>query len=209
MKFMLFRKLLPLLAAFVVLSVHPASAQLAIYGTFQGQRFGGITCPSFASPCANNNGHVQPYGGSFGAFYDFRDVGPVRLGLDLRGDVLDTNKRGDSSAGGSDIVREYGVLAGVRGGFRTPIRWLLPYAEVAGGYSRSNASGLYTTTTTVNNAVSPPVTTTSLSFNPETYNSYPLFEGFVGLDIRVASFLDIRAVELGGGAAFGSAPPAI
>ena len=207
MKFMLFRKLLPLLAVFALGLVRPATAQIGVYATFKGQRLGGVTCPSFAAPCGNNDGRVQPYGGNFGVYYDFRDEGPVRLGLDVRGDVLSSNKRGDSSAGGVGILREYAVLAGVRGSVRTPIPWLHPYAEVAGGYTRNNSNGTYTTTTSTNTTSG--VTTSSVSFNPEQYSNYALFEGFVGLDVRVLPFLDIRAVELGAGEAFGSVPIAV
>ena len=202
---MLLRKLPLLLVPFALLCSNSARAQLGIYGTVTGQRFGGITCPTFASPCGDNNGHVQPYGGSFGAFYDLRSYGPVRLGVDARGDVLTSNKRADSSGGGRGSVRQYDVLAGVRGSVRTPITWLHPYAEVAGGYSRNNASGLYTNTTTVNNTVTPPTSLASSSFNPNLYNNYALVKGFVGLDIKIASFLDVRLIELGAGEAFGSA----
>lgn len=207
MKLMSFRKLLPLLAVFVLGLVRPASAQFGVYATFKGQRLGGVACPSFAAPCANNGGRVQPYGGNFGGFYDFRNVGPVRLGVDVRGDVLSSNKRGDSSAGGVGLVREYAVLAGVRGSVRTPISWLHPYAEVAGGYTRNNSNGVYTTTTNTNTVTG--LSTTSVFFNPEVYSNYALLEGFVGLDIRILPNLDLRAVELGAGEAFGSVPTAV
>lgn len=204
---MLFRKLLPLLVVFTLGLIRPANAQVGIYGTFKGQYLGGVTCPSSEAPCANNNGRVQPYGGNFGVFYDFRDAGPVRLGVDVRGDVLSSNKRADSSAGGVGLVRQYAVLAGVRGSVHTPISWLHPYAEIAGGYTRNNSNGLYTTTTNTNTVAG--VTGTSVSFNPELYSNYALFEGLIGLDVRVLPYLDIRAIEFGAGEAFGSVPTAV
>lgn len=206
MNFMLFRKLLPLFAAFAFIYVNPARAQFAVYGTADGGTFGGITCPTFAAPCAQPGGHVKPYGGTFGMYYDFRDLGPVRVGLDLRGDVLATNKRADSSAGARDIYRQYTALAGVRGSMHTPISWLFPYAEIAGGYTRNNGSGLYTETTTTYSGATPPIQETSVSFNPERYANYALFKGFVGVDVRILPWLEIRAIEFGAGEAFGSTP---
>lgn len=201
---MLFRKLLLPLAVLFLSSFGSASAQLGVYGMFNGQRFGGVTCPTFASPCAAGSGHVQDYGGTFGAFYDFRNIGKVRIGADARGDVLTSNKRADSSAGGPGIVRQYAVMGGIRGTFPTPIPWLHPYAEIAVGYTRNNANGVYTYTTLVNNSISPSTSGTSLSFNPSVYTSQPLVKGMVGLDVRVLPFIEIRAIELGLGEAFGS-----
>jgi hypothetical protein len=183
-----------------------AHAQLGVYGTVTGSWFGGVTCPSYAAPCASNDGKVRPFGGSFGGYYDFHTWGPVRLGADLRGDILTTNKRADSSAGGRNIVREFDFLGGVRGSFKTPKRWLHPYAEIAGGYSRNNSSGLYTNTITINNTVVPPISTSILTYDPSAYTNYTVIKGFVGVDLNVLPYLDIRAIELGEGGAFGSTP---
>jgi hypothetical protein len=179
-----------------------ANAQLGIYATATGNWFGGVACPSFASPCAESDGKVKPFGGNFGAYYDYRNFGPIRWGFDARGAIQSSNKRADSSAGGPGIVRNYEFLAGVRGTFKTPVRWLHPYAEIAGGITRNNASGLYTITTNETQ----PATQTSVSFNPQDYTVYPMIKGYVGLDIPLLSWLSFRAVELGAGGAFGSAP---
>ncbi len=189
-----------------LLSSVAARGQLGIYATANGNWFGGITCPSYASPCAETDGRVKPFGGNFGAYYDFRSYGPVRFGVDARGAVTGSNKRADSSAGGGNVVREYEVLGGLRATFRTPVHWLRPYAEIAGGFSRNNASGLYTDTVTVNNNLTPPLTQSSVSYNAATYNRYALVKGFVGLDIPLLPYLSLRPIEIGMGGAFGSAP---
>lgn len=179
-----------------------ANAQLGIYATATGDWFGGITCPSYASPCAESDGKVKPFGGNFGAYYDWRHYGPVKLGFDARGAVQSSNKRADSSAGGPGIVKNYEFLGGVRGTFHTPIKWLHPYGEILGGISRNNASGLYTYTVTNGTNPTPPV----LSYNPQNYSVYGVIKGFAGLDIPLLPYLSFRAVELGFGGAFGTAP---
>ncbi len=183
-----------------------ANAQVGIFATATGSWFGGVTCPSFAVPCAETDGKVKPFGGNFGAYYDLRTYGPIRLGFEARGALETSNKRADSGAGGPGIVKNYEGLGGVRGTFRTPIHWLHPYAEFAGGIARNNASGLYTNTVTTNNNLKPPVTQTVLSYNPSSYSNYGVLKGFVGLDIPLLPFLSFRAIELGLGGAFGSAP---
>ena len=182
-----------------------ANAQLGVYATATGNWFRGINCPSFASPCADTGGKVRPFGGNFGAYYDFRNFGPIRFGVDARGSIESSNKRGDSAAGGPGIVKHYEGLGGVRGTFRTPVRWLRPYAEIAGGFARNNANGLYTNTITTNNTLNPPLTQSTLSFNPASYTEYGLVKGFVGLDIPLLPWLSFRAVELGAGTAIGTA----
>ncbi len=207
---MSFRKVLFFGVAMVLGLAGSAHAQLGVYATYSGDRFTGVTCPSYAAPCGTNDGVVKPYGATVGAFYDFKNVGPVRLGIDLRGDLLRADKRADSSAGGTDIVRQYGLLSGVRGTFHTPKRWLRPYAEIAGGYTRNNDIGQYTittTTTTFSPQTTPPsapIVTNALSYNPTINSNYALVKGFVGVDIAIFPFLDLRAIELGEGEAFGA-----
>ena len=59
--------------------VSAAHAQFAVYGTVVGERVRGFTC---ATICASTDGSERPYGGSFGAFYNFRTYGPMRLGVE-------------------------------------------------------------------------------------------------------------------------------
>src|ERR1700761_3039291 len=166
-----------------------AKAQLGVYAPATGNWFGGVTCPSFASPCAETDGKVKPFGGNFGVYYDWRKYGPIRLGFDARGAVETSNKRADSSAGGPGIVRNYEFLGGVRGPFKTPIKWLHPFAEVMVGFARNNASGLYTNTITINNNLKPPVTQSAVTYDPSSYATYGLIKGFAGLDIPLLPYL--------------------
>lgn len=199
------RKLLPLSAVLCVFAVPSARAQLGVYGMVTGQRFGGIDCPAIVGgPCASSGGHASGYGGTFGALYDFRTIGPARLGVDVRSDILTSNKRADSSAGGVGIFRQYAVMGGARASFATPISWLRPYAEILVGYTRNNASGLYTQTANTNTTTTPPTTVSSVNYNPSVYASQPLLKGLVGADVHLAPHFDLRAIELGLGEVFGS-----
>jgi hypothetical protein len=117
----------------------------------------------------------------FGAYYDFRSIGPIRLGVDLRGSVLNSNKSATTYASSVDLVRQYSALGGLRGEFKTPFRWLHPYAQLSGGLMHSNAASTVFTT----------------------YQNYTQLEGFAGADVTLMPFLDLRAIELGAGEAFG------
>lgn len=164
-----------------LLSSIAVRAQLGVYGTVTGERMGGFTCTDAQGMCASSGGVVRPYGATFGAYYDFRSIGPVRLGVDLRGSVLNSNKSATTYASSTDAVRQYAVLGGVRGEFKMPVRWLRPYAQVSAGYGRTNAA----------------------STVPTQYAQYTQVQGFVGADIPLLPMLDLRAIELGAGEIFG------
>jgi hypothetical protein len=181
-----------------------AHAQLGVYGMYSVNQNTGVQCLSLApNNCSNgtagrsfisagsygspSTGHVNPQGLSGGIYYDFKTYGPVRLGVDLRGGDAHSNKSGASSSGGSDSTRASYFLAGVRGSIHTPISWLKPYAQVSVGYSRSDV------TEPANTAVSPGTSTVP----PRYFDDYLQYEGFVGADVKVLPFLDLRAIELG------------
>ena len=183
---MLFRKSLPLFAALALLVSPAARAQLAVYGTVTGERLSGLTCLDATGVCASTGGVVRPFGGNFGGYYDFRNVGPVRFGLHLRGDVLKANKSAQSYEASSGLIRHYDALGGVRATLATPIRFIRPYAELAAGYAKTNAAG-YSTATGISS-----------------YSNFTEVKGFVGVDVPILPYLDLRAIEFGAGALFGS-----
>ncbi len=180
-----------------------AQAQFGVYGIYQGTSLTGIPCLSSTGVCSNQpdvgplqpgDNKVDPTGGFGGIFYDFRSYGPIRLGVDLRAGELHANKSAVSSAGGKDITTAQSYLGGVRGEVRTPISWLKPYAEILFGYTRSDAAVPICETTTggtylCNGSVGTPA--------PRALDSYLQYEGLIGADIRITSFLDLRAPELG------------
>ena len=182
MKFMLFRKLLPVFAAVAALSPVAARAQIGVFGTVTGEWVNGVACTQSVGngvgTCISGTTTDKPYGASFGGFYDFRSLGPVRFGVEVRGGVLNTNKDPGANIASTDLIREYTALGGLRASTGTPIRWLHPYASVDGGYAK---------------------------FGPVyAYSTYTKIEGHLGADLSVASFMDIRAIDLSAGALFGS-----
>ena len=178
-----------------------AQAQVGIYGLFSATGFTGVQCYSVApTPCSNGSrggtnvagvvsgggtGSVNPTGLSGGVYYDFKSIGPVRLGVDLRGGNNHANKSAVSSAGGDNINGGSYFLGGVRGSIHTPISWLRPYAQVSAGYAHSDAT-------------EPIVAGTVAAPNPpRAYDNFLQYEGFVGADIHVLPIVDLRAIELG------------
>lgn len=181
MKLMSFRKLLPVFAAFAALFPLASHAQFGVFGTVTGKRIGNIACAGNAGPnfgsCNGGTVTDKPYGATFGGFYDFRSFGPVRVGGEVRGGVLNTNKDPAANVASSDLIREYSFLGGVRASTGTPIKWIRPFASVDAGWAR---------------------------FGPVYgYNNYTDVEGHLGVDIPIASFIDIRGIEFGAGALFG------
>ncbi len=182
MKFMSLRKFLPVLAVVAALGSTAAHAQIGVFGTVTGERIGGVACAqSVGTAVGSCNGGTttdKPYGASFGGYYDFRSFGPVRLGAEIRGGVLNTNKDPGAGISSTDLIREYSVLGGVRASTGTPISWLHPYGNLLVGYAK---------------------------FGPVyDYSRYTDFEVHLGADVQIASFMDIRVIELGAGALFGS-----
>ncbi|HVG26513.1 MAG TPA: hypothetical protein VM865_02820 [Acidobacteriaceae bacterium] len=158
-----------------------------MYGTVTGERLTGFTCTDSRGQCASSGGVARPYGGTFGGYYDFRSAGPFRLGVDLRGSVLNSNKSATTYASSTDAVRHYAVLGGVRAGVNTPLRWLHPYAQVSAGWARTNAAEQL----------------------PINYQNFTQVQGFVGADVTLLPRVDLRAIELGAGEIFGSSSHSI
>jgi hypothetical protein len=165
-----------------------AHAQVGVYVGYQATQLSGITCFE-VSPikCSSTGGKVNPAGVQAGIYYDFRNVGPVRLGLDFRGGTQHSNKSATSSAGGNNATVLDDALLGVRGSFHTPISWLTPYVQISAGYARSNATLPFGTTSSLSGS-------TQL---PRTEDNFLMYEGFAGLTIHIFPMIDLRPVELG------------
>ena len=167
-----------------------AQAQAGVYGVFTASRMGNLQS-SPAAAFTNANGGtkatIDVSGGTFGAYYDFKTLGPLRLGADLRGNFESSTRGGGVTAVGAG-AHLYSVLGGVRGAFHTRYSFLEPYVQVSGGLGRSDYGLLRQV-----NGTTPP-----LNGSYQLQNSFE-YHVFAGADIHLASFLDFRAVELGYG----------
>lgn len=164
-----------------------AHAQAGVYVGYTANQLSGITCFDAQNKCSSPNGKVNPSGVLFGGYYDFRTVGPVLLGIDVRGGDLHSNKSATSSAGDKNITGYDNALVGVKGSIHTRYSWLNPYAQVSFGYARSNATEPIGGATLIT-AGSPP---------PRTEDNFFQYEAFLGLTVHVFSTVDLRPVELG------------
>lgn len=155
-----------------------AQAQLAAYGTVTVEHLSSIKCVQ--TVCGSNDGTINPIGGFGGVYYDFRDLGPFRLGIDLRAGKSIGNKSATTYFN-SPRPSLFSVLGGIRGSFKTPIHQLRPYIEGAVGLARTD--------------IGVPLT-------PDGHvasHSGVQFRGFAGVDLSLLPQLDFRVVEFGGG----------
>lgn len=186
-----------------------AHAQVGIYAGYSGSKLSGINClvPSTqvlstsSGSCSNggagytgstgspvySSSNINPSGLMFGAYYDFRNIGPVRLGGDFRFIDAHDNKSASSSVGGTNATGSRVLLLGLRGSIHTHYKWLTPYGEIAFGRNSTNA-------TETNSGVTGNVP-------PRQYDNFLQYEVFAGADVHIFPFLDLRPIELGIGGA--------
>jgi hypothetical protein len=176
-----------------------ARAQFAAYGMVHGERLKDIVCvdprgcaTTTDTPVANGQKNTaDPYGGTIGAFYDFRSFGPVTLGVDVRGTFLNTNKAAFAYQSSLGFMRHDSVLGGARATFKTPFKVLRPYAQISAGLGRTDATD-------------PPLALGKLN-----YKNFTQVQGFAGLDLALWDNVDFRPIELGYGEMFGSSSHSI
>jgi hypothetical protein len=166
-----------------------ARAQAGVYVGFNATQLRGITCFDPQGQCSSTGGKVNPQGVQGGAYYDFRNIGPMRLGIDLRGGTEHSNKSATSSAGGSDTTGFNDVLLGVRGSFHTRFSWMNPYVQVSAGYAKSNATLPFGTIASGSGVPNP----------PRLEDNFLMYEGFAGFNIHIFPMIDLRPIEVGMG----------
>ena len=119
------------LLAVATLALAPFTrAQGAVYGMVTAQNLGSLTYNTVGYGTANTvttrtDGSFSPIGGVGGAYFDFRNVGRVRLGIDLRGSIASSSHGADPSSTGSG-GRLYTAMGGVRATFPTKIQAARP-----------------------------------------------------------------------------------
>lgn len=172
----------------VLFAATTASAQLAVYGTVTVRRMTDI--PYTQGTTNFTNGSFDPVGGTGGVFYDLRKVGPVRLGIDARGSIVNSSQGAYTAfnAGGGHIASG---LGGVRASFHTPLLSLKPYVQGSVGVARTNFGTQYNDS----------LATGSISKGTGIQlTSHLEYDVFAGVDYAILPMLDFRVVELGYGA---------
>jgi hypothetical protein len=175
-----------------LLTVATAQAQLSAYGTVTVRRMTDI--PYTQGTTSFTNGSFDPVGATGGIFYDFRTVGPVRLGADVRGTIANSTQGAISVANAGGGHLDSG-LGGIRASFHTPFVPIKPYAEGMVGVARTNFG------TQFNNGLATTGLTKQTGIQLSSHLEYDVF---AGVDYAILPILDFRIVELGYGAVQGS-----
>jgi hypothetical protein len=153
-----------------------ARAQVAsLYVTSSSTRFSKVQTGTMASGAGYQSQYTSFWtsGIGGGVTFNFLPVGPVKLGFDLRGSTRPGTTGADTA------------MAGLKLAFTPPLIHIKPYVQASGGY---------VATRTVN---------VSAGGNGATFgNQYAAWEILGGVDIPLAPFLDLRAIEVGGGQGF-------
>ena len=183
---------LALALTFALSAASTAFAQASVYGTVSVRRMTDI--PYTQGTTTATNGSFNAVGGTGGVFYDFRNVGPVRLGIDARGTIASSTQSAYTSfnAGGSHLSSG---LAGVRATFHTPFIPIKPYVQGSVGVARTNFGTDYSNTL---------VTGTLSKGSGVQISSHLEYDAFAGVDIAVVPLVDFRLIELGYGAVQGN-----
>jgi hypothetical protein len=172
------RKALLLLAVATFVTAS-AQAQFGVYGTFTATRMSGIKSSPEAAGFSGVNNSVSPLGGTGGIYYDFLKLGPVKLGADLRGSIVNTKRGAFTNANGGG-ARINSALFGVRASFHAPIMrsFVKPYIQASAGIGSTNYGLLY-------------------GANGVTLRTNFEYMGFAGVDIPILPIMDFRLVEVG------------
>lgn len=137
-----------------------AKAQVGIYGKFDYTRYS-----------ASNSGALNYVGGGVGVYDDLVHLGPLSLGLDLRGDLSSESK-----------LYYRSLLGGVRVAFRVPLVSLRPYVQGSIGVGGTKPKDSF-----------------AVGISNAHYSNKLTYEGLVGADLGVLPHVDWRVIELGGG----------
>ena len=180
-----------LLAALVVLCAAPVHGQaFSVYVTSANSRFTNVQTGSVLTTSGLQNRYTNFWASGIGGGVTLGlvPVGPIRFGLDLRG----STKPGTT---GADTA-----MLGFKLAVKPPLLPIKPYIQASGGYVATRTVNVSTTSITSTQTVGGTFT-----------NHYAGWEILGGLDMPLAPFVDLRLVEVGGGAAYGvtNNPPSI
>lgn len=161
------------------LGVSAARAQIvSVYGTFSPTHVSNIQTGAVltSSGYTNQTTSLWTRGFGGGVTFNFLPIGPVALGVDLRGSTRLGTPGLDTAMAGLKLTLKPLVI---------PFK---PYVQASGGY-------LATRTNNVSTGVPPDSTFT---------NRYAAYEVFGGVDYKFLPFIDVRLLEIGVGKGYTS-----
>jgi hypothetical protein len=188
------RKTVVLLAA--SLFAVSAHAQLAGYATLTVSRMSSLKTSPYAAQLDKNlvDDSINPLGATLGAYYDFRTLGPFRLGVDARTQLL-TTKQGAESGYNGIGGRVHSYLGGVRGTFHV-YKAFDGYVQGSAGLGQSDYGFAPALIYAVDGQPNQPKAHVILKNNVE-------YHVFAGLQLHVLPYADWRVFEAGYGALSG------
>lgn len=157
------------LPAALVLLPAVAQAQFTVYGTYAPLRLSNVRLSDSSNSVPNYTSYWA-HGVGVGATYTFLPLGPLHLGVDVRG----SSKPGTP---GADTV-----LVGLKAGIKLPALAIKPYVQASGGYASSRLGN-----------TSAPVVGATVT------NRYGAYEVLAGVDYPIFPLVDLRLIEVGGG----------
>ncbi len=113
-------------------------------------------------------------------------LGPVRLGVDVRGSTKPGTNGVDSA------------LAGIKLAVKPPLLPIKPYIQISGGYLATRSNGF--------NYSSNDGGTTTLVTGATITNKYAAIEGIAGIDYHLLPFVNFRIAEFGYGKGYSVGP---
>lgn len=156
------------LSAFALIA-SPAQAQfLSVYGTFSPVHVSNVINGG-ASPNYLSTSFWTPGVGA-GVTFGVIPIGPVRIGLDLRG----STKPGTN---GTDLL-----LAGPKVALKLPLIAFKPYLQASGGYLATRIR-----------------ITTGFPAGSSVTDRFAAYEIMAGVDHHLLPFIDLRLIEVGAG----------
>ncbi len=176
---------LPLLV--LAASLAPAAhAQIfSAYATYSPLHASNVQTGSIQNTAGFNNQYTSFWtsGIGGGVTLGILPIGPVRIGLDLRGSTKPGTVGADTA------------FAGIKIGVKAPLIPIKPYIQASGGYVATRTVNVSTTTSVLGTSVNAGGTFT---------NQYAAYEILGGVDYHLLPFIDLRLIEIGAGKGYNS-----
>ena len=162
---------LPLLALALAPAAH--AQILSVYATYSPTRFSNVLTGTTLNPQGTTYSYASPWTNIIGGgiTVGLLPIGPVHIGLDIRGSS-------HPNTVGSDTA-----MAGIRIGFKPPLLLIKLYVQASGGFVATRSYNVGT----------------GALVNGTFNNHYAAYEIIGGVDHKLLPILDLRIIEFGVG----------